>query len=69
MFYSDNHVEVGLDAFLASEEYAKESIKDIGLVFDQNTAGSTPKRNAIAFLFLYPYDLTIILKIRRQEML
>ena len=41
MFYSDNHVEVGLDAFLASEEYAKESIKDIGLVFDQNTAGST----------------------------
>ena len=41
MFYSDNHVEVGLDAFLATEEYAKESIKDIGLVFDQNTAGST----------------------------
>lgn len=27
MFYSDNHVEVSLDAFLASEEYAKESIK------------------------------------------
>ena len=46
MFYSDNHVEVGLDAFLASEEYAKESIKDIGLVFDQNTAGSTFKGDA-----------------------
>ena len=28
MFYSDNHVKVSLDAFLASEEYAKESIKD-----------------------------------------
>ena len=28
MFYSENHVEVSLDAFLASEEYAKESIKD-----------------------------------------
>ena len=25
MFYSENHVEVSLDAFLASEEYAKES--------------------------------------------
>ena len=36
MFYSDNHVEVSLDAFLASEEYAKESIKDMELVFDQN---------------------------------
>ena len=29
MFYSDNYVEVSLDAFLASEEYAKESIKDL----------------------------------------
>ena len=36
MFYSDNHVEVSLDAFLASEEYAKESIKDVEMVFDQN---------------------------------
>lgn len=75
MFYSENHVEVSLDAFLASEEYAKESIKDLklnqGSVFDKNATGSTPKRNAIAFLFLYPYDydLTIILKIRGQEML
>lgn len=31
MFYSDNHVEVSLEAFLASEEYAKESIKDLKL--------------------------------------
>ena len=39
MFYSENHVEVSLDAFLASEEYAKESIKDLkiyqGSVFDK----------------------------------
>ena len=42
MFYSDNHVEVSLEAFLASEEYAKESIKDMELsVFDQNADGST----------------------------
>ena len=45
MFYSENHVEVSLDAFLASEEYAKESIKDLkfnkGSVFDKNAAGST----------------------------
>ena len=45
MFYSDNHVEVNLDAFLASEEYAKESIKDLklnqGPVFDKNATGST----------------------------
>lgn len=45
MFYSDNHVEVNLDAFLASEEYAKESIKDLklnqGSVFDKNAAGFT----------------------------
>ena len=41
MFYSDNHVEVSLEAFLASEEYAKESIKDMELsVFDQNADGS-----------------------------
>ena len=41
MFYSENHVEVSLDAFLASEEFAKESIKDLkidqGSVFDQKT--------------------------------
>ncbi len=36
MFCSDNHVEVSLDAFLASLEYAKESIKDVEMVFDQN---------------------------------
>ncbi len=45
MFYSDNHVEVNLDAFLASEEYAKESIKNLklnqGAVFDQNADRST----------------------------
>ena len=42
MFYSDNHVEVSLEAFLASEEYAKESIKDMELsVFDQIADGST----------------------------
>lgn len=41
MFYSDNHVEVSLDAFLASEEYAKESIKDMESVFDQKTDRST----------------------------
>ena len=45
MFYSENHVEVSLDAFLASEEYAKESIKDLkinqGSVFDKNAAGSS----------------------------
>lgn len=41
MFYSDNHVEVSLDAFLASEEYAKDSIKDMELVFDQNADRST----------------------------
>ncbi|MEE3356443.1 MAG: recombinase zinc beta ribbon domain-containing protein [Lachnospiraceae bacterium] len=46
MFYSDNHVEVGLDAFLASEEYAKESIKDMGVVFDQNEDRSTFKGDA-----------------------
>ena len=45
MFYSDNHVEVSLDAFLASEEYAKESIKDVEMVFDQNAAGSTQPRS------------------------
>ena len=48
MFYSENHVEVSLDAFLASEEYAKESIKDLkfnkGSVFDKSAAGSTKKR-------------------------
>ena len=43
MFYSDNHVEVSLDAFLASEEYAKESIKDMELVFDQNADRSTKR--------------------------
>lgn len=45
MFYSENHVEVSLDAFLASEEYAKESIKYLklnqGAVFDKNATGST----------------------------
>lgn len=41
MFYSDNHVEVSLDAFLASEEYAKESIKDVEMVSDQNADRST----------------------------
>ena len=41
LYYSDNHVEVSLDAFLASEEYAKESIKDMGPVFDQNADRST----------------------------
>ena len=49
MFYSENHVEVSLDAFLASEEYAKESIKDLkfnkGSVFDKNAAGSTRTRS------------------------
>ena len=44
MFYSDNHVEVSLDAFLASEEYAKESIKNVELVFDQNAACSIVKQ-------------------------
>ncbi len=44
MFYSDNHVEVSLDAFLASEEYAKESIKDVELVFDQNADRSIKKQ-------------------------
>ena len=49
MFYSDNHVEeVNLDAFLASEEYAKESIKDLklnqGSVFDKNSAGFTKRK-------------------------
>jgi len=47
MFYSENHVEVSLDAFLASEEYAKESIKDLklnqGSVFDKNVTGSILK--------------------------
>ena len=43
MFYSDNHVEVSLDAFLASEDYTKESIKDVELVFDQNADRSTKK--------------------------
>ena len=54
MFYSDNHVEVSLDAFLASEEYAKESIKNVELVFDQNAAGSMHKRvtHSVA-LFVY----------------
>ena len=32
MFYSENHVEVSLDVFLASEEYAKESIKDLKIL-------------------------------------
>ncbi len=45
MYYSDNHVEVSLDAFLASEEYAKESIKCLklnpGAVFDENATDST----------------------------
>lgn len=42
MYYSDNHAEVSLDAFLASEEYAKESIKDMELsVFDESADGST----------------------------
>ncbi len=45
MFYSENHVEVSLDAVLASEEYAKESIKDLklkqGSVFDKNATGFT----------------------------
>lgn len=45
MYYSDNHVEVSLDALLASEEYAKESVKDLkinqGSVFDKNMAGYT----------------------------
>ena len=45
MFYSDNHVEVSLDAFLASEDYAKESIKDVELVFDQNADRSTTARS------------------------
>ncbi len=48
MFYSDNHVEVNLDAFLTSEEYAKESIKNLklnqGAVFDQNADRSMHKR-------------------------
>ena len=43
MFYSDSHVEVSLDAFLASEDYAKESIKDVELVFDQNADRSMLK--------------------------
>ena len=49
MFYSENHVEVGLDAFLASEEYAKESIKDLkidqGSVFDQKTDRSMQSKD------------------------
>ena len=36
MFYSENHVEVSLDAFLASEEYAKESIKDFEYLREWN---------------------------------
>jgi hypothetical protein len=54
MLYSDNHVEVSLDAFLASEEYAKESIKDLEMVFDQNAAYSIHKRvtHSVA-LFVY----------------
>ena len=48
MFYSENHVEVSLDAFLASEEYAKESIKDLKIdqrsVFDKSEAGSIQNR-------------------------
>ena len=48
MFYSDNHVEVSLEAFLASEEYAKESIKDLELsVFDQNADGSIFKSRMV----------------------
>ena len=51
MFYSENHVEVSLDAFLASEEYAKESIKYLklnqGSVFDKNATGSTHKKRTI----------------------
>ncbi len=57
MYYSENHVEVNLDAFLASEEYAKESIKDLELdleqVFDQNAAGSTKKRAACQLFFVW----------------
>ena len=45
MFYSENYVEVSLDAFLALEEYAKERIKELKLnqrsVFDKNANGST----------------------------
>ena len=41
MYYSDNHAEVSPDAFLASEEYARESIKDMELsVFDECADGS-----------------------------
>ena len=53
MFYSGNHVEVSLDAFLALEEYAKESIKDMELsVFDQDADSSIIKSSALAELFL-----------------
>ena len=52
MFYSENHVEVSLDAFLASEEYAKESIKYLklnqGSVFDKNATGSIPHKKDYA---------------------
>ena len=55
MFYSDNHVEVSLDAFLASEEYAKESVKELkinqGSVFDINAVGSTIKSMAALCFF------------------
>lgn len=57
MFYSDNHVEVSLDAFLASEEYAKESVKDLkinqGSVFDKNAAGSTYKKTPFGVFFIF----------------
>ena len=56
MFYSDNHVEVSLDAFLASEEYAKESIKDVEMVFDQNADHSTAKTDR----FMRPVFLNLI---------
>ena len=61
MFYSENHVEVSLDAFLASEEYAKESIKDLkfnkGSVFDKNAAGSTAKNRPLYAVCFFEFDM------------
>ena len=64
MFYSENHVEVSLDAFLASEEYAKESIKDLkinqGSVFDKNAAGSSRPRQVEHLMWPYGKPVFIL---------
>ena len=56
MYYSDNHSEVSLDAFLAAEEYAKESIKDMESVFDQKTDRSILKKRVVT-RFLHNKDI------------